>query len=85
MQRAAFSGMPVARVGRGNNDGFTAGTDVFIGGGNLTATKARLLLIACMMKFGAMPAAADPDAPTSGERDALAARVADYQEVFSSH
>ena len=85
MQRAAFSGMPVARVGRGNNDGFTAGTDVFIGGGNLTATKARLLLIACMMKFGAMPAAADPDSPTAGERDALAARVAEYQEVFGSH
>ena len=85
MQRAAFSGMPVARVGRGNNDGFTAGTDIFIGGGNLTATKARLLLMACMLKFGAMPAAGDPDAPTSGERDALAAKVADYQEVFGSH
>ena len=85
MQRAAFSGMPVARVGRGNNDGFTAGTDIFIGGGNLTATKARLLLMACMMKFGAMPTAADPDAPTSGERDALAAKVAEYQEVFKTH
>ena len=85
MQRAAFGGMPVARVGRGNNDGFTAGTDIFIGGGNLTATKARLLLMACMMKFGAMPAAADPDAPTSAERDALAAKVAEYQEVFKTH
>ena len=85
MLRAAFSGMPVARVGRGNNDGFTAGTEIFIGGGNLTATKARLLLMACMMKFGAMPAAADPDAPTSGERDALAAKVAEYQKVFGTH
>ncbi len=85
MQRAAFSGMPVARVGRGNNDGFTAGTDIFIGGGNLTATKARLLLIACMLKFGALPAAADPDAPTTEERDAVAAKVAAYQEVFATH
>ncbi len=85
MQRAAFSGLPVARVGRGNNDGFTAGTDIFIGGGNLTATKARLLLMACMLKFGAMPAAADPDAPTASERDAVAAKVADYQEVFKTH
>ena len=85
IQRAAFSGLPVARVGRGNNDGFTAGTDMFIGGGNLTATKARLLLMACMMKFGAMPAAADPDAPSPAERDALAAKVAEYQEVFASH
>ena len=85
MQRAAFSGMPVARVGRGNNDGFSAGTDVFIGGGNLTSTKARLLLMACMLKFGAMPAAADPDAPTTSERDAVAAKAADYQEVFKTH
>ena len=85
IQRAAFSGLAVARVGRGNNDGFTAGTETFIGGGNLTATKARLLLMACMLKFGAMPAAADPDAPTAAEREALAARVAEYQEVFASH
>ena len=85
MQRAAFSGLPVARVGRGNNDGFTAGTDMFIGGGNLTATKARLLLIACMLKFGALPAASDPDAPTAAEREAVAAKVADYQEVFKTH
>jgi L-asparaginase len=33
----------------------------FIGGSNLTATKARLLLMACLMKFGALPPAANPD------------------------
>ena len=53
MLRAVHSGMPVVRVGRGNNAGFTPRRDRLIGGGNLTATKARLLLMACLMKFGA--------------------------------
>ena len=47
LQRAVYSGMPVVAVGRGNNEGFTAPRDVFLGGNNLTATKARLLLMAC--------------------------------------
>ena len=85
MTRAIHNGMPIARVGRGNNDGFTAGTDFFIGGGNLTATKARLLLLACQLKFGSLPLPADEDAPTKAELDAIAAKVAQYQEVFSSH
>lgn len=85
MSRAAFSGMPVVRVGRGNNEGFSAGTDRFIGGGNLTATKARLLLMACLMKFGALPVAADPDHPTDVEKDAVSAKVGEYQQVFDTH
>ncbi|MBM3485729.1 MAG: asparaginase [Alphaproteobacteria bacterium] len=85
MRRAVYSGMPVARVGRGNNDGFSPGTPELIGGGNLTATKARLLLMACLMKFGALPAAADPDRPNATEKAAVAAKVAAYQAVFDTH
>ena len=85
MLRAVYTGMPVARVGRGNNEGFTARAGCFIGGGNLTATKARLLLIACLMKFGALPAAADPENPTAAETDAIMARVDAYQAVFDTH
>ena len=85
MTRAVYSGMPVVRVGRGNNDGFTPGGAGYIGGSNLTATKARLLLIACLMKFGALPAAADPERPTAAETEAVMAKVAIYQEVFDTH
>ena len=85
MARAVNSGMPVVRVGRGNNDGFASAAGNFIGGGNLTATKARLLLMAALMKFGALPPAADPDAPTEAEVDAIKSRVAAYQEVFDTH
>ena len=57
----------------------------FIGGSNLTATKARLLLMACLMKFGSLPPAADPDHPTSAEAAAIGEKVALYQAVFDTH
>lgn len=85
LARAVYSGMPVARVGRGNNEGFSAGGGCFIGGGNLTSTKARLLLIACLMKFGATPPAKDPANPTESEIKAVKTKLADYQQVFDTH
>jgi hypothetical protein len=85
MLRAVMSGMPVARVGRGNNEGFSQAVDLFIGGSNLTSTKARLLLMACLMRFGGLPPAADPDRPTKAELDAIRRRLADYQAVFDTH
>ena len=85
LAQAAHSGMPVVRVGRGNNEGFAAGSGCFLGGGNLTSTKARLLLIACLLKFGALPPATDPASPTEAETDALNSKLADYQQVFDTH
>jgi hypothetical protein len=85
MLRAVHSGMPVVRVGRGNNDGFVPPRDRLLGGRNLTATKARLLLLACLMRFGALPAAADPDHPTQAEISAIRDKLAAYQAVFDSH
>ena len=83
--RAVCSGMPVARVGRGNNEGFSQAVDLFIGGSNLTSTKARLLLMACLMRFGSLPPAADPDQPTKAELDAIRLKLAAYQAVFDTH
>jgi hypothetical protein len=86
MRRAAFSGMPVVLTGRGNAEGFVPPpTSPFIGGRNLTATKARLLLMACLMKLGSVPAAADPERPTAGEVEAVRTAVRGYQEVFDTH
>jgi hypothetical protein len=87
LTRAALRGMPVARVGRGNHEGITNNNpdDLFIEGNNLTATKARLLLMACLMKFGSLPVPADLDQPTDVELDAIRAKVAQYQEVFDTH
>ena len=85
LRAAVFRGMPVVLAGRGNNEGFTGPKGVFIGAGNLTATKARLLLMACLLRFGTLPPAADPERPTDAEAKAVDALLAQYQKVFDSH
>jgi L-asparaginase/Glu-tRNA(Gln) amidotransferase subunit D len=89
LTRAALRGMPVVHVGRGNNEGFIAGgptaNKLQINGGNLTATKARLLLMASLMKFGSLPVPKDPDHATKDEKDGIIAKLKLYQEVFDTH
>ena len=87
LELATYQGMPVVSVGRGNAGGLTATRpyNVFIEGSNLTASKARLLLIAAMMKFGSLPVAKDPENPTAEETQAVKQVVAEYQKVFDTH
>jgi L-asparaginase len=87
LEIAVYSGMPVVSVGRGNAGGPTAlrPYNVFIEGNNLTAPKARLLLMACMMKFGSMPTAKIPTKPSDSERQAVQDLVSKYQEIFDTH
>lgn len=85
MARAIYSGLPVVRVGRGNTEGFAPIGGPTIAGSNLTATKARLLLIAALMKLGSLPPAADPDHPTAAEVQATAEKVTAYQAIFDTH
>ena len=84
LKRATFSGMPVVKVGRGNAGGFVDPTrdPLAIAGSNLTATKARLLLMACLMKLGCLPPAADPANPTAAETEATKAKLKEYQADF---
>jgi hypothetical protein len=87
LKRATYSGMPVVKVGRGNAGGFVDPTrdPLAIAGSNLTATKARLLLMACLMKLGCLPPAADPAQPTTAETQATRAKLKEYQEIFDTH
>ena len=87
LKRAIFSGMPVVKVSRGNSSGFVdASRDpLAIAGSNLTATKARLLLMACLMRFGSLPLAVDPNKPTEAETEATKAKLTQYQDVFNTH
>jgi L-asparaginase len=87
LRRATLSGMPIVKVSRGNADGpvDTARVPLAIAGSNLTATKARLLLMACLLRFGSLPPAADPLQPTSAELEATRAALSAYQTVFDSH
>jgi len=87
LRRATLSGMPVVKVGRGNAEGpvDTGRVQLAIAGSNLTATKARLLLMACLLRFGSLPHAADPTQPTAAELAAVKAKLAEYQAVFDTH
>jgi L-asparaginase len=85
LRKAIYSGLPVVRVGRGNPEGFADPDEYFIAGSNLTATKARLLLMACLLKFGSLPPARDPDEPNPAELSAIRTAVAAYQKIFDSH
>jgi hypothetical protein len=83
--RAVYSGLPVVFCGRGNTEGFAVPMPPFIAGSNLAVTKARLLLMACLMKFGTLPPAADPTRPTAAETAATMAKIAQYQAIFDTH
>jgi hypothetical protein len=87
LRKAVFQGMPVVKVGRGNQEGFAplGRQPFFLSGSNLSATKARLLLMAALLKLGALPAAADPANPTPAEAAAATARLAEYQDIFNTH
>jgi L-asparaginase len=76
LQRAAGRGVPVVRVGRGNAEGFTRGDRLVVGGSNLTATKARMLLMAGLLRYGMLSTAEDAK---------LRSMVAVYQALFDSH
>jgi hypothetical protein len=85
MEKAIFSGIPVARVGRGAPEGFADPHEYFIAGSNLGSTKARMLLMACLMKLGSLPPARDPARPTADELSATRKAVAAYQRIFDTH
>ena len=87
LEVATFSGMPVARVGRSDPGGRVPSgwDDVTIAGSNLDCNKARLLLMAAMLKLGRLPKARDPRNPTREERAATVAAVAKFQEIFETH
>ncbi|MGI9614023.1 MAG: asparaginase domain-containing protein, partial [Acidimicrobiales bacterium] len=83
---ATFSGHPTVVVGRGNTGGMASDLGpLVISGDNLTATKARMLLLACLLRYGALPPASDPTAPTKDEYRSTRAAVAQMQHIFATH
>jgi hypothetical protein len=83
--------MPVVCVGRGNTGGFVPRNPaadnggLFVTGSNLTATKARMLLMAALLRLGRLPAPHDPAQPTPDELASIRAAVAAYQSIFDCH
>lgn len=83
---AHFTGMPVVWTGRGQPRGPGGLPPApFISAAGLPAQKARILLMAALLRFGAAPGAADPLHPTDAERAAIAEHTSVIQRVFDSH
>ena len=86
LRTATFCGHPTVAVGRGNTGGMASDLGpLVISGDNLTATKARMLLMACLLRFGSLPPAEDPTAPTKAEYRATRDAIAQLQHVFATH
>ncbi len=60
-------------------------SNLTVEGSNLSPLKARLLLMAALMRFGSLPAAVDSRNPTPQEKEAVRDKIEQYQEVFSTH
>lgn len=87
LRHIAYWGVPVVRVGRGDVGGFVPEERVPFGiaGGNLTATKARMLLMACLLRYGSLTPAEDPNDPTDAEERRVRGEMRGYQHVFDTH
>lgn len=87
VEEAAMSGVVIVKASRGNPGTFMGRVDenLTIEGSNLNATKARVLLMACLLRYGCPPPAADPAHPTEAEKAAVRAHLAKIQEVFDTH
>lgn len=83
---ALYAGVPIVRAGRGNGSGFVRIPPApFAAASNLTASKARILLTAALLRLGSLEPAADPGNPTAAEQRRTAAGIAAYQELFDAH
>ena len=87
LHMAAFSGLPTVRVGRADPGGRVPSDwdDLTIAGSNLDTNKARLLLMAAMLKLGRLPKAQDPRNPSRDERAAVVGKIKEFQEIFETH
>jgi L-asparaginase len=87
LRSCVLAGVPVLRVGRGTPEGIARSDEegLFLAGTNLGATKARLVLTACLLRFGALPPAKDVHNPTDSELAAIRSLLGQYQAVLDTH
>lgn len=83
LARVALMGVPVVKLAQGDPMPVNP-TDVFVEAGTLAPAMAKRLLSECLARFGAPPAAADPDHPTTHELTATRRKLALYQSVFDA-
>ena len=85
MLRAVCSGMPVARVGRGNNEGFTQAVDPFIGGAQSHLDQGAPAADGLPDEFRQPAARGQPGTADQGGARRDPRKLVAYQAVFDTH
>lgn len=78
----ALHGVPVVKLGQGN-DVAPDPAGLYLEAGTLTETQAAALLTRCLDRYGALPAAANPDRPTTNEVAAIRDSLRPYRAAFA--
>jgi L-asparaginase len=78
----SLQGVPVAKIAPGG-DLASDPEGIFLEAGHLTEAKASAVLSRCLERFGAPPAAANPDRPTAIELVAIRAALRPFREAFA--
>jgi hypothetical protein len=81
LTRAALTGIPVVKLARGGEVAATP-DELFLCGHSLTEEEAQLTLERCLQRFGAPPAAADPENPTQEELARIRAHLRKFRTAF---
>jgi L-asparaginase len=81
LKYAALSGIPVVKLAR---DGAVAPSpgDIFVDAGSLSAEQAKNTLEHCLLRYGAPPAAADPENPSELEFARIRAHLVAFRKAF---
>ncbi|MGQ4810187.1 hypothetical protein NKDENANG_03636 [Candidatus Entotheonellaceae bacterium PAL068K] len=79
---ASLRATAIPRAHMGEDDPRNPDDEVDI---NLDTNKAKLLLMASMLKLGRLPRAKGPRNPQPEEREAVLVTLAAYREIFANH
>lgn len=75
-------GVPVVKVARAGGSVAATADALYIDAGGLSEARAQELLLSCLNRYGAPPAAVDPAQPTEGERAAIRRHLETYRRAF---
>jgi hypothetical protein len=81
LSRVALTGIPVVKLARGGEVASTP-ADLFLDGRSLNEEQAKTTLERCLERFGAPPAAKDPEHPTKQELAKIRAHLSRFRQAF---
>lgn len=84
LRRVVYTGVAVVKLARAGGEVAATPDNLFIDAGALPEDHASRVLTRCLERYGAPPAAADPEHPTARERSAIQAHLKKFQRDFTA-